>query len=75
MVFPNPSNGPLWLATEKPLNDATINLISLTGQILMTKTNVTGYKASLDISSQTRGIYIMEVIDKGKVAKLKVVKQ
>lgn len=75
MVFPNPGNGPLWLATEKPLNDATINLISLTGQILMTKTNITGYKASIDISSHTNGIYILEVIDNGKVAKLKVVKQ
>lgn len=75
MVFPNPSNGPLWLATEKPLNDATFNLVSLTGQILMTKTNITGYKASIDISSQANGIYILEIIDNGKVAKLKVVKQ
>jgi uncharacterized delta-60 repeat protein len=74
-VFPNPTVGPLTLAFEKPLENASFNLMNLSGQVLMSRTNVNGYKVGFDISTQTSGLYILEVRQGNQVARLKVVKQ
>jgi uncharacterized delta-60 repeat protein len=74
MVFPNPTRGPMMMVLEKPLENASVNLINLNGQVVLSKSNLNGYKFSFDITDQPVGIYMMQVTEGSKSGWIKVVK-
>ena len=74
-IYPNPTNGLATIALTKSIDNATIKLISLTGQTIIEKQNQTGDHFNLDISQQAQGIYFIEVQQQSNVWRGKIVKQ
>ncbi len=75
-VFPNPSNGIIWLEYSE---GEKFELINLQGQLLQSGVlnpafNHSDYQvAKLDLSNATKGIYIIKIIGANKVGTAKVV--
>ncbi len=74
-VYPNPTNGQTTITTSYSLNKATLKLYNLTGQIILSKDNLSGNKFNIDIARQTNGIYILELIDNGQTTRTKLIKE
>ena len=74
-IYPNPTNNTTTIALAKAVDNATIKLISLTGQAIIEKLNQTGDHFNLDISQQPQGIYFVEIRQADNVWRTKLVKQ
>lgn len=74
-IYPNPANNELTVLINKRVNNATLRLISITGQILQEETNLNGNKFFLNISQQAKGFYIIEVDEAGISSRGKLVKE
>ncbi|MFM2225493.1 MAG: hypothetical protein RJA07_1695 [Bacteroidota bacterium] len=74
-IFPNPTNTATTITLTKPIDNATIKLINLTGQIIIEKQNQTGDHFNLEISQQAQGIYFVEIRQADNVWRTKLVKQ
>ena len=74
-VYPNPTNTATTITQTKPVNNAIIKLINLTGQTIIEKQNQTGDHFNLDISQQAQGIYFIEVVQDGNIWRGKLVKE
>lgn len=62
-LFPNPASDQINLNVDSSMDDATIQIISITGQILWEKKNITGTDCMISISNLTSGIYILQVFN------------
>jgi Secretion system C-terminal sorting domain len=74
-ISPNPTITSTTIILTKAVDNATIKLINLTGQIIIEKQNQTGDHFTLDISQQAQGIYFLEVRQQDNVWRTKLVKQ
>lgn len=74
-TYPNPSHGIVYLRSDDGLSDASIKVINMKGQVLIGHNNVNGYTFTIDISSYASGVYILEILQEKKVAKIKLVKE
>ena len=74
-ISPNPTDGLINILSKQNLSDAIITLHDVTGRVLMEKANQSGTKFTFDISSQTDGIYFIEVQQGGNSWTQKVVKE
>ena len=59
----------------KPVDNATIKLLNLTGQTIMEMPSQSGDHFKLDISQQSQGIYFVEIREAENVWRTKLVKQ
>jgi uncharacterized delta-60 repeat protein len=75
LLYPNPTTDQLAIATNTPFNNATIQLVNLTGQIMMSRNHQNGHLLSLDLTSLPNGIYFLEMKEGNKLARTKVVKK
>jgi Secretion system C-terminal sorting domain len=73
-IVPNPTTGKLNVVSDKPLQNATLQLKSITGQIVFEQMNVSGSNVDFDISNYTNGLYFLEVTENGIVTRLKIIK-
>lgn len=71
-LYPNPTDGRLFLETENPGN-YQVRISDLSGR-LMLEENFSG-KAEFDLSSAAKGIYVLSVISEGQVQEFRIVKQ
>jgi uncharacterized delta-60 repeat protein len=74
-VFPNPSNGQIVLSSDAALSNATVKIVSLTGQVISEQNNLDGTRFTFDISAEAAGVYFIEVTGNGMVARMKLVKE
>jgi PKD repeat protein len=74
-VYPNPSLGNSTIVSDKILSNATINVVTITGEKVVEMMNCNGYQIALDIASQASGIYFVEVINSGEIYRTKLIKQ
>jgi uncharacterized delta-60 repeat protein len=74
-VFPNPSNGQIVVSSDAALSDATVKIVSLTGQVILQQNNLNGPRFTFDISAEAAGIYFVEVTIGGTVSRIKLVKE
>ena len=72
--FPNPTNGQVNLLFANKINNGTIKLMTLMGQTVIEKTNLTGDVFSFDISGYANGIYLVEIKEAGNISRIKLVK-
>lgn len=75
IIYPNPTDGQLILTVNSPLSNASIKLLSITGQTIMKKDNLNGSTITFDISELASGIYYLEIMDGINIARTKVVKK
>jgi hypothetical protein len=75
-IYPNPASNFITLETQTSLasGESIYQLQDLTGKVLLSG-NVTATKFSLDISTLSKGIYLLSLIDGEQQVNRKVVKQ
>jgi uncharacterized delta-60 repeat protein len=74
-VYPNPANGQITVNIGQPAEGVTVKLLSLTGQVLEQRNNLSGSLFLLDLSAYTNGIYFVETTIDGMTRTQKVVKK
>ena len=74
-IIPNPTNGNLNIIAAEPLQNATIQIKSITGQIAFEQQNISGSQFEIDIANSSKGLYILEVTENGFVTRLKILKE
>lgn len=62
-LYPNPTSNNLNLSFENNLENAAIKIISLTGQTVFEKQNLSGTDFNLDASNLSLGVYIIKITD------------
>lgn len=74
-VYPNPGSGVYTLSTDRPLQDATVKVMNITGQVVLERKELNGNTFNFDIQPYADGIYIMEIGEAGERMLIKLVKQ
>jgi len=74
-VYPNPTSGQVILSVNKALSNSTVSIVSLTGQTILRKENVSGTQIIFDISTQPSSVYYIEVSEGNHVARTKIIKK
>ncbi len=74
-IYPNPTSNNLNLSFENNQENASIKIISILGQTVLEKQNLSGNNLSLDVSNLAKGIYILELYDGFSVSKAKFIKE
>lgn len=73
-IYPNPSIERITITTAKPLTNAYLRLLTITGQLILEKTDITGSNFDTTISELTNGIYIIELTQNGTTYRSKFAK-
>lgn len=73
-IYPNPGNTTATVSFGKMISSGRCKLINIIGQAVMEHIDINGSSYPLDISTLTEGLYIVEVWDKGKVSRIRLVK-
>lgn len=58
-VYPNPTNGTFWISAKKPLQDCSIYLYDILGNLVLKKIIKGGEQ--IDITSQSKGLYLLKL--------------
>jgi uncharacterized repeat protein (TIGR03803 family) len=74
-VYPNPAKEQITISLDQKTSDATLKLVTLTGQLMMERTKLSGDKFTLNISDLASGAYFVELTDKGTVSRTKLIKE
>ncbi len=74
-LYPNPVHDLVTIQAEPALTNATIRLISITGQLLLDQPNRQGSVITLDLGRFPAGVYFVEISTEGKTARMKLVKE
>lgn len=74
-LYPNPSTNSLTINFGKQITNGRIKLINLMGQTILEKTDINGTSLSVDISSQPKGMYFVEVCNGTTTERLKLLKE
>ncbi len=72
---PNPTATSTTLTFNNELSNATVEVMTITGQTIFKKENQSGKQFSLDLTNQAAGIYFIEVKQTAEVWRGKVVKE
>lgn len=62
-IYPNPTSDIVNLSFENNLENANLKIISILGQTIIEKQNLSGNNINLDVQNLSIGIYIIEIID------------
>ncbi|MBA3665541.1 MAG: T9SS type A sorting domain-containing protein [Bacteroidetes bacterium] len=73
-VFPNPSTGKINLSFDNKQESINIKLSNSIGQLIFQKTSFNLDKITLDISEQSAGIYLLEIIGDNIFTRTKLIK-
>lgn len=74
-AYPIPSDGFVNLETDQAFQNATIKLLNAIGQVNYVQYHVHGYNCLLDITNYTKGFYIVEISDHGRMKRIKLQKE
>lgn len=73
-VYPNPTNGTVAVNFTEEVNAANLKVVAVDGKVVYEQTGISGKQTSINLSEQAAGIYFIELINKGKVGRAKVIK-
>lgn len=74
-VYPNPTSKQISVKLNNVATNATLKLITITGQTVLEKTALSGNLFTVDIEQQPAGFYFVELVEKGIVSRVKLVKK
>ena len=75
LIYPNPTTNSLNLTFENTLENANLKLISITGQTVLEKQNISGTDFSLDVSDLNSGMYLIQITSDSNSYTSKFIKQ
>ncbi|MFN8287390.1 MAG: T9SS type A sorting domain-containing protein [Chitinophagales bacterium] len=73
-VYPNPTNGAIAVNFTEDVNAGNLKVMAVDGKVVYEQTGVAGKQAYINLSEQAAGIYFIELSNKGKVGRAKVIK-
>jgi uncharacterized delta-60 repeat protein len=74
-IYPNPVSNQLTVSSKTAFNNASLKLMDVSGQIVLTQQNINGYNFTLDVSPQPTGLYLVEITQNGSISRTKMVKE
>ena len=73
-IYPNPATSQINLSFEHNLENATLKIISILGQTVLEKQNLSGNNFSLDVADLSNGMYLTQIIDRENILNSKFIK-
>ena len=73
-VYPNPGNDMVNVLLNEQVANATLKVYTLTGQLVIEKTKLTGNKFQLNIENLASGTYFVELTENGNSSRNKLIK-
>lgn len=73
-LYPNPATNQIYISFEKNLEKANLKIVSMLGQTVYEKSNLSGDNLRLNVSNLTKGTYIIQVSDGISVSNSKFIK-
>lgn len=73
-AFPNPTDGLVTFTSTAILDNATVNVFSLNGQLQLSQQH-SGNTSNLDFSNLAAGVYFVEILIGESVSRIRVIKQ
>lgn len=73
--YPNPTENKLNIDTKMTLVNADIRLVNVLGQYVLDQRNQNGTRFTLDLSSCAPGIYFCEIVEKGSMKRIKIIRK
>jgi uncharacterized repeat protein (TIGR03803 family) len=74
-VYPNPGSEQINVKLNNVASNASLKLITITGQTVLEKTALSGNLFTLNIAQQPAGFYFVELVEKGIISRVKLVKK
>lgn len=74
-VFPNPTSGNIQLLIDGSKGNASIQLVSLGGEVVLNEASLGINTVNLDLTSLNSGVYFLNVIQNGAISTQKIIKQ
>jgi len=74
-IFPNPALSNINLKFSKPFDNGNLKIISIAGQTVLEKQNISGTDFNCDVSHLNNGIYILQLSDENTSFNSKFIKQ
>lgn len=75
VLFPNPTTASINLNTPSPIQNVNLKIISITGQTVLEKQNLSGTDFSFEVSTLSQGMYILQLTNGNEVYNSKFIKQ
>jgi hypothetical protein len=75
LAYPNPAQGFTTISVGQPLNNATVRVMGMAGNIISEQSGVYGTTFKVDMTGKPGGMYLIEVIQGGNSQKVKIVKE
>ncbi len=73
-IHPNPTSGALTMTSGMPLNGASLRLLNVAGQVMMTQNDLNGNVFHFDLKGYASGIYFLELVEEDEIARMRVIK-
>lgn len=74
-IYPNPTSNAVNVTMDENLIDASLKIISITGQTVLEKNKLSGTNFDLNVSNLNSGIYIIQISDENKSYLSKFIKE
>ncbi|MFA5618815.1 MAG: M36 family metallopeptidase [Weeksellaceae bacterium] len=76
-IYPNPTSGIIHIMTKESFDKISVSLMDIAGRIIQTnKISMNGNTASIDISDQPKGVYVLKIATaNGENQSFKVIKK
>ncbi|MDF2437791.1 MAG: hypothetical protein K0Q95_2167 [Bacteroidota bacterium] len=74
VVYPNPTSGSINISRANEFNNVIVQLMTIEGKVSVIETKFSGNNLNIDITGFASGIYFMELIEKEKTTRIKVIK-
>jgi hypothetical protein len=73
-LAPNPADNQLIIHSAKPLQKASIRLMTINGKLMQQEENLNGSDLTVDVSALSAGVYFVEIMNATTVSRMKFVK-
>lgn len=70
-LYPNPSEGDVFLSLEQPINDAELRIYTISGELVQSYSGVLNTTSPIPFKEDLRGTFIIEIVAEGKKAVLR----
>lgn len=75
VLFPNPTKEMIEFLSPVLLTKARIIIKNVEGKTILINNNVNGFKHTIDVSSLSKGVYFLYIIQNGEIGHLKLIKE
>ncbi|MBL7712740.1 MAG: T9SS type A sorting domain-containing protein, partial [Chitinophagaceae bacterium] len=76
VVYPSPAKDIVTVSTKENLKQASLSIMNLHGQLVLSEENVSGNRIELDLSGQASGVYFLKIVSEGRASEvMKIIKE